>query len=281
MREVVACDVSKYQVPVDDRYPHKWLIFRCCDGTLHDPRCEQNRYWAQHAYAEGRLLGWTAYVVYRPGKVNDTLAHAAMLPKAGAHIMVDAESWRGAIRGDHSAGLNRLAVGLQHLFPGQIIPGLPRVWGYGNQGDLRTIWPHRSVPVVVAAYGSTKPAVPNMVGWQYTDGSGRWPVPAGRPESTPPFGPCDHNVLYLPDHATPVKPSHLLEGDMFELIRNEKTGAVRAAGVNFWRALERDTPAATAAAISRARTSPLCVGMRDVSDEGMAFLKDFYLGGNA
>lgn len=280
VREVIACDVSYYQRRVDDSYPYRWFIFRCCDAGFHDPNCEHNRAWAARALADSRIDGWTAYTVYRPGRNDDVLMHCAELPPGG-HVMVDVESWEGKITGNRSAEINQLVAGLRKRFPGQSLPGLDRVWAYGNRSDLASIYPDRgAIPVVVASYGGSKPDVPHTVGWQYTDGT--WRVP-GLPSSSPPFGACDHNVLYLPVRAAPVPtiPSELEHAPMFEIIRNSKTGATRAAGPNFWRELEGATEAETRDNISRARTSPLCVNggaVRDVSDAGMAFLRRFYTG---
>lgn len=210
MREVFTVDVSKWQRAIDDRYPHPWFSFKCCYGSLPDPNCPINEAWSERALREGRLVGWDAYVVYIPGQVQAILEHAAMLPKGG-HVKIDVESWpdsngRPLIRGDHSDEINRLALGLMKLFPGQLIPGLPRVWRYGNRGDLDSIHPRNvlHLPTIVADYSDTQPSDPDLFGWQYTDGSTRYPVPNGWPRSTVPFGPCDHNVLYLPD---PPKPA--------------------------------------------------------------------------
>lgn len=192
---VVTCDVSYYQVPVNNLYMREWLIFRCCDAGFHDPNCDANKAWASAAVASGRIRGWTAYGVFRPGQNAAMLEHAAMLP-AGGHVMVDVESWGGKISGDHSAEINSLVASLRKLFPGQLLPGVDRVWAYGNRADLASIYPNRgNTQVVVASYGGSKPAVPNLIGWQYTDGT--YMVP-GLPSVSAPFGACDHNVLFLP-----------------------------------------------------------------------------------
>lgn len=193
---IIACDVSYFQPAVTDAYPHPWLIFRCCDGDFADPNCDTNARWATKATAAGKMIGWTAYVVYRPGQNQSILNHVAGLP-AGGHVMIDVESWpkngQPTIRGDHSAEINQLANALAKTHPG-------RVWGYGNRGDLASIWPNRgSIPLVVASYGATKPQIPNMIGWQYTDGS--WAIP-GKPNVSAPFGACDHNELYVTAEST-------------------------------------------------------------------------------
>lgn len=279
--QTIACDVSYFQKPVDDTYPHRWLIFRCCDGGFADPNCDRNAAWAAAAVASGRLDGWTAYVVYRPGKNQAVLKNVAGLP-AGGYVMIDVESWRGAIKGDHSTEINQLAAELGKSRPG-------RVWAYGNRSDLASIYPSRgSLPVVVAAYSTIKPDVPHMIGWQYTDGVNAVP---GLPTATKPFGPCDHNVLYLPAAPTagpgpiPIPAAtttaHHLEGRVFHLIRNIDTGALRACGPGLWTALEGDTRDQTLANLALARSLPTCLDpkVEDVSNARMVWLNGFYTKG--
>lgn len=194
MRTELACDISYYQEPVDDSYPHRWLIFRWCDGTFHDPNRDANLRWSRAALANGRLLGYTVYVVFRPGQNSAILADLAGLPTE-AYVMVDAEDFGGEIKGDHSAEINALCESMARRF------GRSKVWAYGNRGPDLEVWPRKPswIGWVVASYGGSKPTgVPNLIGWQYTDGT--YGVP-GLPSSTPPFGNCDHNVLYLPDSA--------------------------------------------------------------------------------
>lgn len=67
---------------------------------------------------------------------------------------------------------------------------------------------------------------------------------------------------------------------MYEILQNATTGALRAAGPGFWRALEGGTAAETAANLANARTGPLCANggrVRRVSDPGMTWWKNFYL----
>lgn len=194
MTEYVTVDVSSYQVPVDDSYNRKWLIFRICDGNYLDPKSKQNLRWALRARAAGKLDGFTGYVVYRPGmnqKIIDLLDSVGF-PR-DAVVMIDAENWGGQIQGDHSTDINHLASQLSFRQGANA-----RVWGYGNRGPDQQVWPSkpRWLRWIVASYGGSKPAVAGMVGWQYTNG--QYQV-GGLPNSTPPFGRCDHNVLYLTD----------------------------------------------------------------------------------
>lgn len=193
MTQTVACDVSEFQVPVNDAYPHEWLIFRICDGTYRDQHFVTNYAWSRQAAKSGDLAGYSGYCVFRPGvDVHGTAA--AMLGKIDAHVtvMIDVESWGGQIHGDHSAEITALAERFAALLGDK-----RRVLAYGNQGDLASIYPHRPpwLKLVVAGYGSVQPSVPNMIGWQYSDGQDKWAVPVGLSRSSAPFGRCDHNVF--------------------------------------------------------------------------------------
>lgn len=195
MTTLTAVDVSEFQPPVTDAYPHRWLILRCCDGSYVDRNLAHNLAWAVYARKTGKLDGFTVYVVYEPGQNNAILANldGARVP-ADCTIMIDVESWGGKIHGNHSGEINALARSLAKR------QGSPaRVWGYANRGDYAAIWPTRPkwLGLVVASYGGSRPDSPGpgpLVGWQYTDG--QYTVP-GLPNSSPPFGRCDHNQLYI------------------------------------------------------------------------------------
>jgi len=207
---LISVDVSEFQVPVNDSYPHRWLIFRACDGGYVDHNVTQNLAWAIRARADGRLDGFTVYVVYRPG-ANDVIL--ARLNQVGVPtdcvVMIDAETWQGQITGDRSTEMNLLAASLARR------QGSPdRVWGYFNRGDGASMWPGRPswLQVVVASYGGSSPTgIANMVGWQYTDGQPQFAV-SGLPSSSPPFGPCDHNELNVtatPQGDAPMTPAEI------------------------------------------------------------------------
>lgn len=191
----LACDISEFQTAVTNAYPHRWLTFRACDGSYLDKRAGRNLAWCVRARAAGKLDGFTVYVVYEPGR-NDAILgilHQLDVP-TDCVIMIDVESWGGKIRGNWSAEINDLADRLA-----QRQGAKSRVWGYANRGDFANIWPHRPawLGLVVASYGGSKPESPGpgpLVGWQYTNGVYRVP---GLPSASKPFGPCDHNQLYL------------------------------------------------------------------------------------
>lgn len=195
----IAADVSEFQVYVTDSYTRQWLILRCCDGGHYDLHADINATWARQATADGRMGGWSAYGVFRPGM---NAAVVSNFHRLGAlnKVVIDVESWAGTsnpIQGDHSAELNQLADMLAALV------GQANVWGYGNSGDLEEIWPSRPqwLHMIVAGYGSDQPTGwANLIGWQYTNGAENH---TAMPDQSAPFGACDHNELFFNVH-TPL-----------------------------------------------------------------------------
>lgn len=235
---IIAPDVSYFQVRVDSSFNRQWLIFRCCDGAFVDPNASFNADWSRGAVVQGRILGWTTYVVYRPGKNASVLANLRNLGPLD-RVMIDVEAWRGTsspIVGDHSADINFLVASIVAL-------GVPfkNVWRYGNVGDLASIHP-RPLPgqlTIVAGYSATRPNVANVVGWQYTNGVENH---TANPSSTPPFGHCDHNELYvdelspsgggIPTDGPPV-PLPITPGDTdmsFRMVQDPRSPAQWAMG---------------------------------------------------
>ena len=197
MTVTYAPDVSTFQPPVNDSFNRDWLIFRVCFNGTVDTHAQANLAWCVKARAAGKIRGFTGYVVPLPGG-NDAILHSLDVLRFphDAPVMIDAEKWGGTsyqINGDHSAEFNALAERLRKRQGGRA----DLVWAYGNRGPDLEVWPHKAdwLGWVVASYGGTKPAVPNMIGWQYTDGEPKYDRP-GAPSSTPPFGRCDHNELY-------------------------------------------------------------------------------------
>lgn len=209
---VIAADISEFQPLADDSYPRRWLIFRVCDGSYVDKHGAANLAWALRAVADGRMDGFTVYVVYRPGKNTAIMRTLAALP--GWHdVMIDVESWPDehglpTIIGDHSAEINDLGEEIA------LAGGQP--WIYGNQGDLAGIAPSRKPwPVHVAGYGPTKPDVPNLMGWQYTNGVENH---TANPSASDPFGHCDHNELYIDVPAPKPAPDPPTEEDEMKAV---------------------------------------------------------------
>ena len=199
----VACDISEFQPVVDNSYPHRWLTFRVCDGSYTDHNARANLAWCKAAKAAGKLDGFAAYVVYRPG-LNGTLLNQldnAAIP-TDCVVMVDVESWGNQISGDYSTEINALCTALAKRQESSA-----RVWGYANLNDYATVWRTRPswLGLVVASYGGQQPVSPGpgpLVGWQYTDGQY---VEPGLPSSSPPFGACDHNLILTEVDMTPAE----------------------------------------------------------------------------
>lgn len=190
---VITVDVSEYQRPVNDSYPHQWISFRINDGTYVDRNATANLAWARKAAAAGKIAGYTCYCVFRPNTPTlQTLMRVVGQPDQYMTVMIDVESWGGQIHGNQSQAITALANGV-----GEWLGDRRRVIAYGNHNDLVGLYPVRPswLRIVVASYGSTQPAFPNLIGWQYSDGDGRWPVPAGLPRKSKPFGACDHNIF--------------------------------------------------------------------------------------
>jgi hypothetical protein len=235
-----ATDTSYYQRPVDDSYPHRWVIFRGCDGTFVDPLFSVNYAWACKAAAAGKIAGFTVYAVYRPGiDIVQQIRGIVGVPDKHMTVMIDVESWGGQIGGNHSGAITSLAEGFAAWLGSR-----KRVLAYANRGDFAQLYPSRPswLKLVVAGYSSVQPVFSNMIGWQYSDGEARWSVPAGYPRSSPPFGACDHNVFpfHTPQqlavalgvaeasHDTEISNPTPLEGDddMARFVRSNKTNRI-------------------------------------------------------
>lgn len=182
MADVLWCDVSEFQTPVDDSYPYRWLSIRSNDGTYVDRKFQQDYAWCVKRANEGKLDGFFVYAVYEPD--NEAWARTLMSVVGTPHplmaVMVDVESWGGRISGDRStdinAGVKQLSIWLGDV---------ARVTGYGNAGDLNNLWPNRTLApnhIVYANY-SGNPGYPGAFGHQFTSSA-----------NVPPFGhPVDLN----------------------------------------------------------------------------------------
>lgn len=180
MADVLWADVSEWQCPVNDSYPHPVLAVRANDGTYRDQRFATNYEWMRGALDAGRLAAGIVYMVYRSNWYQTLQTTKAMVgePHPNTAFMIDLESWGGQIVGDQSHGINSLYWGLA-----QWLGDRKRVIGYGNTGDLDVLWPSkpRGLRLVVAAYGSN-PDYPGKLGHQFASD-----------HDTAPFGPCDIN----------------------------------------------------------------------------------------
>lgn len=188
MADTLYADVSEWQVGVDDSYPYPVLAIRANDGTYRDHRWRNNYDWCRRNADNGRLTFFIAYFVWRPNwrETVATFREQVGTPHPRMAVMLDVESWGGRIRGNHSAGLNAA-----YREAGDFVGSTAKVIGYGNAGDLNTLWPHKpsGIRLVVAAYGHNPP-YRGKVAHQYTDGGG---YGGGLPEGAAPFGSCDMN----------------------------------------------------------------------------------------
>ncbi|GAA4811001.1 hypothetical protein [Tomitella cavernea] len=190
--DTVFADVSAYQRPVDDSYPHRVLSIRSNDGTIRDPNFPENYRWMSRALDSGRLEFGIVYFFWRPNwrtcvQVQQSMIKAAGGPHPRIACMIDVESDRSQ-HGDHSAGING-AFDLLARWLGDA----RRVIGYANAGDFHSMWPDRpdGLRVIGAGY-PVDPRLPGEIAHQYTDGTlGGLP---GFPMGAPPFGPCDMNL---------------------------------------------------------------------------------------
>jgi len=195
MSDTVFADVSYFQAKVDDSYPHRVLSIRSNDGTFRDPNFSHNYQWCVNAVAGGRLDCFIVYAYWRTDWLGTANTMRDMVnAEGGPHprmvAMVDLESG-GNPGGDQSGGVNAWCDNIAGWL------GTPsgggRVIGYGNQSDLRSMWPNRpaGMRMVVAGYGGASPGgFPGFLAHQYTDGGG-YGAPA--PQGAPPFGACDMN----------------------------------------------------------------------------------------
>jgi len=192
--DTIYADVSEWQVPVDDDYPHRVLCIRSNDGTHRDANWTTNYRWCTRRCDQSALDFFIVYVVWRRNwrQTVDTLEDMVGRPHPRMAVMLDVETWGGRITGDQSDGINR-----SHSAIGDWLGDRRRVIGYGTVGDLNALWPRKPVGlrVVVAAYGSN-PDYPGKVAHQYTDdggyGNGDGPG-VTLPNGAPPFGRCDMN----------------------------------------------------------------------------------------
>lgn len=190
MVDTLFADVSYYQDPVDDSYPHPWFSFRSNDGTFQDPNFWTNYAWACGAVDSGQIVGFHVYYVDR-GDSASADTHWDMITAAGGpHPMqatlIDVETWGGEMSGNHSGALNSAREKLIGRYGGN----RARVFAYANEGDRNELWPDYGDTKWIIANYSTCPDLPDMIAHQYSSS-----------EPCDPFGPCDGNSAngYTPD----------------------------------------------------------------------------------
>jgi hypothetical protein len=169
------------------------LSIRANDGSYDDHNFAANYSWARSRLDQGRLKVLFVYCYWRlgaaiPNLMSQVNANGGPHPRMAA--MIDLESG-GNANIDESVAL----AGDYNTLVSWLGGNDARVIGYGNQGDLRTMWqfPGHQIDVIIAGYGAN-PSSPNSnlvkIAHQYTDGA----VAAdGLPMGAPPFGNCDMN----------------------------------------------------------------------------------------
>ena len=107
MTDTIYADVSEWQQPVDDSYPHRVICIRSNDGTHRDEKWATNYEWCKRRCDDGALDFFIVYFVWRPNWEQAVATHKDLVgePHPRMVVMIDVETWGGQIRGDQSAGL--------------------------------------------------------------------------------------------------------------------------------------------------------------------------------
>lgn len=188
-------DVSEWQNGVDDSFNRDFLMFRAMnENGIEDVKARDNLTWAISRRASGKIKQFGVYVIPAIAPNQGILNTLDLLGiPHDCVIMIDMESWGGQVVGDHSAQINQLASALAGRQNGRT----DLVWGYGNLNDMAHIWP--GIPswcgAIEANYGPASIDPPSgIIGWQYCNAVENGTI---YPSATPPFGNCDHNVLFV------------------------------------------------------------------------------------
>lgn len=179
MTDTLFNDISEWQNPLPASYPLRVVSIRSNDGDYEDHKFPENLAMAKRLADEGHLTCFIVYYVFRPGIDSvSVLKRMVGTPHPKMAVMIDLESWGGQIRGNWSGALNAEREALIKWLGGN----RDRVVGYGNVGDLNSLWPQRGdVKLIVAAYGSNPP-FPGKIAHQF---SSSYPTTS--------FGACDIN----------------------------------------------------------------------------------------
>jgi hypothetical protein len=195
--DTLFADISEFQTPVTSAYTdagYRVLSIRSNDGTYLDANFAANYQFCVNAANTGLFDFFFCYYYWRPGETGLQTHMSQVNGQGGPHpkmvSMIDLESG-GNPDSDQSAAVNDEYNQLVAWLGGNDL----RVIGYGNQGDLRTMWqfPGSQVDVILAGYGSN-PDSPNpsliKIAHQYTDGTD---YGDGLPIGAPPWATCDMN----------------------------------------------------------------------------------------
>jgi len=275
--QTIFADISRYQVPVNNSYPYKFISFRSNDGTYKDSNFQTNLAWAKAAADSGRIAGFIVYFVWRSDwqSAINTLKSQVGTPHPKMAVMIDVESWSGQISGNHSTSINATRESLIKWLAGN----RKRVIGYGNYYDLTSIWPSRGDTQIIIANYSQEVSFPNKIAQQFS-----------YTYYIPPFGKCDANLFngtaeelatilgltkYVPVPDTPVPDSNnvteLGEG-MYLILKNSETGDIALCGANVWQGLSYGDSPVSSADIQVLLNLPLCDNPKNSSGQKAVML---------
>lgn len=182
-------DVSQWQgIPVDESYPHRFVMFRVNNGEEVDRLAAANLAAARRMVDAGKLDGFGVYTFHRPGRDNfGTLKRVVGEPHPRMIVMLDVESAKGStqgeVRGDQSAEAQRF---FEHV--SQWLGDAKRVhMGYWNRNaDPGLLNPNRLpgpakwvIPDYSAPKGQPRVTYPGWLVHQYTDKGSCAPWPNG------------------------------------------------------------------------------------------------------
>lgn len=166
-KDTLFTDTSEFQRSIYTRsYPYSFGSFRANDGTYRDHKFAGNLAYAKWACDTGRWTGFIVYFVWRENwqATVATLKDMVGRPHPKMVVMIDVESWGGALRGNHSAGINAARENLIKWLGGN----RRRVIGYANAGDFDNLWPTRGDAKVILANYSSNPPTPKHIAHQFT-----------------------------------------------------------------------------------------------------------------
>jgi hypothetical protein len=196
MADTLFRDLSEHnEFKVDqilNRTTERVVLFRSNDGTYCDKRFADNLHLASAAANAGKLDAFGVYFVFEENwqETLATFKKQVGTPNGKMFVVIDVESWGGRITGDHSKEINacrRALIAWLVSYRGKLGAKVDvilhrqrkRVLGYGNSGDLLTLWVRRgNIKLIVAAYGSN-PAFPNRLAHQFLDSYTGDGLPAG------------------------------------------------------------------------------------------------------
>jgi hypothetical protein len=202
-------DISEFQVPVNDDYPHSFLCIRSNDGGHLDKHFAANLDWCKRRRANGHLFGFMVYYFYRPGVDGAAVLRSRVgTPDSRMTVMIDVESANGQVSGNQSRAINA-----QHDELPRWLGSSKRVVGYGNVSDLNALWPQKpsGTRIVVAAYGSN-PDYPGKFAHQFMDNANTRPFGSSDLNSADGMSPNDLLAMFGFSETHPTPPPTQMAG---------------------------------------------------------------------